>query len=272
MIFISKKALKTIGLSVLLIYVLLAVSIAPKYAPDAGFLEAVAIFSSSFVWYMSGIVGFIISLIAVKKIGLRNNIGKSILILGLSSICSAVGIIIWDIYIFALGIEIPYPSIADIVWFIQSILLITGTFYLSKLFASRITSKFIITGVILMAIISPILISMVGGLPEIQEANAWSTTFFDLHYTFVDTIVATMVGILLIIGRGKIFSGLAVYIIALSLLTIGDVIFALRTEAETYYVGDISDFILNMSQVLTAVSIYLISKTFIERRSDITNS
>lgn len=264
--FISIATFTKIAAVILVIYVVSVLTLGPFYGEDASLSESIALFNNTFVWLMSSFLAAFIALLGIKKLGLKNNIGKSLLFIGLSALSSGIGIIIWDVYIEVLGVELPYPSIADVAWFFQTPFLLIATYYLARLFAPKIEKKFIATGVIAFIIIAPIMVHILGGIPEINFSEAFWASFFDLYYSLTDAISITMVVIILVMAGGRIFPGLIAYMASLILLAIGDILFALRTEAGITFAGDISDLSFNLSGIMLVLAVYMIANTFIERK------
>lgn len=246
------------------------------------FLILIIIFAVSALLQFLGIVNFEESLFNVTtyaivaigafyglfygfKIGLYNFAGKSLFLIGLGMTLSFVAYISWSYYSYIMGIETPYPSIADWFWILGFISMILGVFILMKIYYPRIKTKMIIEAIILLCLSTAIFIKYLGW-PDLSE-TVYTTDFFDVAYTMTDIILFTIAITILRIAGGKIYKGLIFFIIAFLLFAAGDIFFAIRTEAGTFFEGDISDIVLMFGWIFNTAAIYYTAKSFISSKA-----
>lgn len=201
-----------------------------------------------------------IGLYSAYMIGIRNFVGKGLLFLGLSSLFSMGGYLLWDYYYFILNIEAQYPSLAEYSWVLGVPCGLIGCLFLLNIYRPRLHARMIVEAVSVFIAIS-LLIALIIGLPDVN-ASSIGAIVFNLFYMITDALWLSLVFIIIRIAAGKIFKGLLLYMIALILLVSGDVLFFTRTLQNTYFYGDISDIVMLLGAILTTVSIYVTAKTF----------
>jgi len=116
------------------------------------------LFAIVFSNYLVTGLGAFIGLYATYKIGLRHFAGKGIFLLRVSSLFSLTGYALWDYYDFVAGVELPYPSFADISWSISIFSVIIGVLFLVRIYQPQIKTKFILEDVAVFAIMSAVIV------------------------------------------------------------------------------------------------------------------
>jgi hypothetical protein len=214
----------------------------------------------AFSTYIATGFGAGIGLYSAYLIGVRNFVGKGLLFLGLSSLFSFGGYLLWDYYYFILNVEAQYPSLAEYSWVLGVPCGLIGCLFLLNIYRPRLNAQMITEAISIFFIIS-VLIAFIVGLPDFSEETLGAIVF-NLFYMITDALWLSLAFIIIRIAAGKIFKGLFIYMIALILLATGDVLFFVRTLQETYFYGDISDIVMLLGSALTAISIYITAKTF----------
>lgn len=213
-----------------------------------------------FANYAATGLGAFLGIYASLKIGLRNFVGKGLFFLGLTSLFSFIGYVLWDYYSVVMGIELPYPSLADVSWALGVPAAILGVAFILRIYQPQLKSRFILEALGIFIVATLVVVYFIG-VPDLTDAT-WSSGFFDVFYTITDVIWLALAFITLRIAGGKIFNGLLVYTIAILILAIGDILFAIRSSNETYFYGDISDLTLLTGWILATAGIYLTAQTF----------
>ncbi|MEY2641102.1 MAG: hypothetical protein RL150_495 [Candidatus Parcubacteria bacterium] len=217
-------------------------------------------FLISIAGYVGIGIGAFSGLYAAHKIGTRNFVGKGLCLLGISMSLNVIGYLLWDYYEVILGMEVPYPSLADVSYSLAIPFAIAGVAMLLRIYQPQIKGRFLLEAIIMSGVLAFIVISIVGW-PNLSEST-YTAGFFDIIYTLTDVVWLALAYIILRIAGGRIFKGLFVYTIAIIVLAVGDILFALRIAAETYYYGDISDLTLLLGWILATAGIYLTAQTF----------
>jgi hypothetical protein len=246
----------TIGIVVAILVFLAGIHVLNYFyyiMPEAELLTAAS-------WYIATGLGAYLGIVGALRIRLQNFIGKGLLFLGISSGLNLLGYILWDYISLVQGIEAPYPSLADVAWVLAVPAAIIGVSFLLRIYHPQLKARFIMEAVAIAAIMSAVVIYILGW-PDLSEST-FSAGLFDIFYTLTDALWLSLAFITLRIAGGRIFKGLLVYTVAIIVLAIGDVLYALRVANETYFYGDIADTTLLVGWILTTASIYLTAQTF----------
>jgi hypothetical protein len=246
----------TIGITITVLLFLAVVHILNYFydiMPEAELLTAST-------WYIATGLGAYLGIVGAMRIGLQNFVGKGLLFLGISSGLNLLGYISWDYISLLQGIDVPYPSVADAAWMLAVPAAIIGISFLLRIYHPQIKARFIIEAVAMAAVMSAVIIYFIGW-PDLTEST-FTAGFFDIFYTLTDVFWLSLAFITLRIAGGRIFKGLLVYTVAIVILAIGDILYAIRSANETYFYGDISDTTLLIGWLLVTASIYLTAQTF----------
>lgn len=220
---------------------------------------------SSSTFYFAHLIGGLIGLYAAKKLGLDTYVGKALLFLGIAQLGTFVGAVIWDYYDFIKGIEAPYPSLADAFFVLFVPFSAIGLWHLLKIYKIKFNSWIVIESIILVTIISVIIFLILGSPGIVFHANIFKIGF-DLFYSISDAVLIAMAIMIVKIGSQRMFQGLAFYALGLILTAFADLTFAYRIAGETYYFGDISDFLYILSGLVLSLGIYLTAKNISDNK------
>jgi hypothetical protein len=239
------------------IVIILAVGLTLIYAFQSFYLEFLNPFSNV-VSPMIAFVAVMSSALALRKYGPKLNR------FSLIWVCFTAGMVLWflgelswSIYAFFLGVEIPYPSIADVFWLVGYVSLFAALYTYDKLFAPSISKRalgIIMTATIIMSVIvSAGLIIPIFGLEE-------NTTTFtvDLAYPLLDLALlsAALVG-LAVFQAGALGKSWLLMILGFLANTAGDMIFSYTSAQGTYYNGHPSDLLFFYGYLLFALAFYV---------------
>lgn len=179
-------------------------------------------------------------------------IGRSLLFLSFGLISWGIGTIIFvGYYNLFLGVEIPYPSLADVAYIISWPLWGIGMIYLSRATGAKAAlhnasgkSVIIIIPVIVIALSYYLLVHVARG-GVISASEGLAKVFFDLAYPIGDVVILTLAT--LIYGLSfKYFGGkykFAIYILLLGFVVnyFADFSFSYQTTLETFVPGGLPD-------------------------------
>lgn len=250
----GKKENTLMIISTVLLFILFSVAnYLYAFRPWAEFLIGVA-------GYIAIGLGAFIGLYAAWKINIKNFVGRGLGLLGISMALNLIGYLLWDYHEVILGVDVPYPSAADVSYSLAVPFAIAAVATLLRIYQPQLRARFLLEATAVTAILATIVVGIIGW-PDLSEST-FATGAFDIFYTLTDVVWLTLAYLTLRIAGGRIFKGLFVYTVAIIVLAIGDILFALRIAAETYYYGDVSDLALLLGWILATAGIYLTARTF----------
>ncbi len=117
-----------------------------------------------------------------------------------------VGKAVWAGYTLILGVELPYPSIADIFWISGYIPFFIGLYLYVKLFGHALTKKTVTTTMLVAAALT-VLVSVALLTPVLGAEEDLTTVVMDFAYPILDlTLLSTALLGLIIFWRGNLES------------------------------------------------------------------
>lgn len=237
--------------------IVLATGLTLIYAFQSFYLEFLNPFSN----VVSPVVAFaavVSSALALRKYGPKLNR------FSLIWVCFTAGMVLWflgelswSIYTFFLGVEIPYPSVADVYWLVGYIPLFIALYSYDKLFAPSISRRAL--GTIMATIIIMSVIVSVGLIIPIIGLEEDTTTFIvDLAYPLLDLALlsAALVG-LAVFQAGALGKSWLLMILGFLANTAGDMIFSYTSAQGTYYNGHPSDLLFFYGYLLFTLAFYV---------------
>ncbi len=197
--------------------------------------------------------------------GFKSAVGKAIFFLSLGLITYSIGLAIWLYYNIVLGVAVPYPSLADVVFILSWPLWTIGAVFLSFATGAILGLRnlrrkvFLLIIPIVVAAFSYYFLVVLARHGIVSSYTNAITTFFDLAYPIGDVVILTIVTLLFGLsykylgGRYK----LAIYIIMVAFVVnyIADFMFAYTTTLGTYYNGSLSDALYVTALTLLAIGI-----------------
>ena len=147
----------------------------------------------------------------------------------------------WAIYVLVLGVEIPFPSIADVFWLSGYIPLFIALDLYIKLFRPALLKRMYLVAVVLVSILSVTLFTLLA--PPILEAEQDAVTkIISIAYPILDLILLSeaILGLLIFtmtklkgrIGVAWLFINAGIF-----MNVIADMLFSYTTLQGTYYDG-----------------------------------
>lgn len=214
---------------------------------------------------LGGVAGWIY---AGKWGGFKSTLGSAIAFLSLGLLAQFVGQIFYSYYIFVLGVEVPYPSLGDVVYFSSVIFYILGAISLAKVSGVKL-SLGTITGKV-QAILIPVgmlLISYVLLLKDYEyDFSSPAIVFLDFGFPVGQVIFLSIAIINLLISKnilgGMMRKPMMLLVWALIFQFISDFAFSYQYSYGEIYAGDFLDFLYNTSYFLMAIALVYIGNMF----------
>ncbi len=200
--------------------------------------------------------------------GWRSLLGRSIFLLSLGLFANFVGNLFFLYYIYVLGIEIPYPSIADIAFYASVVFYIIGSYQLAKTLSVRLRTQSALNK--LLAVILPISVLFVSYWILMRGYDFESATslliFLDFGWQIGQAIYVS-IALLIYWASKDVLGGLMrkpiiLLIIALVLQFVADFHFSYQINQETWHVGGTNDYLLMLSYFLMTLALFSIGNVY----------
>ena len=195
--------------------------------------------------------------------GLSTILGKAILLCGFGLFLSGAGQMVWVYHNIFLGIQTPYPSIADLFYLPSVIFFTLGVLYLSKTTGARFGLKaeygkvYAVFAPLAALFITYNVIVLIGNGGELVEKGSDALkTILDIAYPLGDAICLSVVAVVAGLSfkyLGGIYKYDVIFMLAgLGALFIANSVFSYTTTIGSYYNGSIGD-------LLSAVAAFLLT-------------
>lgn len=168
-----------------------------------------------------------------------------------------VGEAIWMGYVLILGVEIPYPSVADVFWLSGYVPFFVALYLYVKLFGAALSKKTLaismITTLILTLLVSGTLINPIIGVEE-----DLTTLIVDFAYPLFDLALfsVSFIGLLIFLKGNLGKSWLLINAGILSNVA-GDVLFSYTTTQEIYYSGHLLELLFLFGYIFFLLAPYV---------------
>lgn len=214
---------------------------------------------------MGGIAGWVF---AKKWGGFKSILGTSLQLFSLGLLAQFLGQVLYIVYIYILGIEVPYPSIGDIFYLGSVILYLIGVIYLSrvsgmKLSLGTVKGKFFAITIPLIILLGSYAILLRG-----YEAD-WSNkivVFLDWGYPIGQAAYVSIALMILFISKdilgGLMKKPIVLLLLALILQYTADFNFSYQTSHNSWYVGGVNDFLFAASYFVMTFALFSIGNMF----------
>lgn len=201
------------------------------------------------------LTGGLVAIVYGCIFGLKSNLGKMLLYLGIGLLTYEAGSLIWVYYNLVLKVTIPFPSFADIAYVSFYPITGIGCFYLIRLYNSLITKRVVRDSVII-TIISAIVVFGFFSKPDLSAHLSFIEKVINVLYPTGDVILLSMALIALRIGGGKIHPSLYIFSGGLVVYAVADFLFVYRTANGTYWNGDIADLLYTVGGYIISVGLF----------------
>lgn len=205
--------------------------------------------------------------------GMRSIMGKAILAFSWGILAQEVGQLIYTYYIYALHIEVPYPSWGDIGYFGSIPLYIMGVLYLAQ--ASGVTLSLKSFKNKLQAIFFPVLLLLVSYFVFLRGYTFdWTsplTIFLDFGYPLGQTIYISIALLTFILSKGllggRMKNRILFLLFALVLQYVSDFMFLYQAANQQWSVSGLNDYMYFVSYAVMALSIIQFKTVYNELRA-----
>ncbi|KKP43023.1 MAG: hypothetical protein A2639_01750 [Candidatus Staskawiczbacteria bacterium RIFCSPHIGHO2_01_FULL_34_27] len=210
--------------------------------------------------------------------GMKSVLGRSVLGISLGLLAWAGGMIIWNYYLFFTVVEVPYPSLADVIFILSWPLWTYGLLQLSRAIGLRFAWKnlshkksiFFISGIIIL--LSVYLIFGVARDWGVSFTDLNIKLFFDIFYPIGSIVISTLVFLIYWLSKG--FLG-GIYKTSIIVLFSGfimnyasDFTFSLTTTNETYFNGHFVDFMFTVAMFILSLGLSMLNSSILNIRED----
>lgn len=216
-------------------------------------MEEIAQYNINFAYYMSSLIGGIFGLMAVRKMGISNSVGKFIMFASIGLMSNVIGILIWDYYSWVLRTD-PYPSIADIFYLLSTVFVAISMFFLIGAYKLRINKGFVFWGAILFLIYCVGYVAIIPGVFLTSEYSI-GEVILNVAYMLNDAFTLSLAVVLLRIVGGRISASLSLFSIGVAFYAAGNVLFTIRDYNGTFFEGDVTDVLFTLGGALMSAGI-----------------
>lgn len=220
----------------------------------ADIYQLIALFGAIFGLIISGRWG-----------GTKTFIGRAIIAFSIGLLFQCFGQSAYIYYIRYLSIDIPYPSVGDIGFFLSILLFIYGVLLLVKVSHTKLSLRLFSSNI--HTIIIPLVILAVSYFIFLQDYSLnWSNLikiFSDFGFPLLDIIPVSIALLAFSLSQQKLGGALKLplifFILALFSLYLSDFVFIYEANHGTYYGGGINDLMYAVSYLLMTISLILLS-------------
>ncbi len=211
--------------------------------------------------------------------GFKSAVGKAITFLSLGTLTWAIGMLIWNYYIFIAKVEIPYPSLADVAFILSWPLWTMGFIQLSRAtgvkFALRKSKGKVLFVVIplVVTLLSYYLLIVVGRGGVIEWSSGGLKLFFDLFYPIGDVVILTVALMLFSLSYnflgGRYKMAVLLLIVAFISNYFSDFLFSYTTTQETYFNGHFVDFLFATTMLLLSLGLSKLDVKLLDKNKEL---
>jgi hypothetical protein len=235
-----------------------SVAMLAVYALYGTFPDAVALFTDYATPLVSGTAA-LLGVLAARRYSttLRSKFAKAWLLFALGMTAWFVAELIWAVYVLALNVAIPYPSVADLFYVAGYVFFAGGLLLYVGFFSSAITrKKLMVTSAVI--VVGTVLVAIFLVSPVIASNSGFLATIMDILYPVLDLLIlgCAILGLTIFVG-GKLGRAWLLLIAAILLDEVADVVFSYMDAQGTYFSGSISDFLYLWSYALFALAFYV---------------
>lgn len=200
--------------------------------------------------------------------GFKSALGFAIYMLSLGLLAQFIGTALYFFYVYVLGVEIPYPSLADVAYIASILFYIVGAYKLVKVVGVNLSSqswfpKFL-------AIIIPLLILGFSYLALMRNYDFTEATalriFLDFGWLIGQAIYVSIAIFAFIASKntlgGMMRKPIILLLAALVVQYIADFQYSYQINNETYYTGGINDYFYALAFFLMTIAIFSIGNMF----------
>ena len=231
------------------------------YALQGFYQDFMYVFSTAFPPFIAAIT-LATAFIALRRYGYSFKTYFSVV-----WFCFALGVALWflgelswGIYTLALGVEIPYPSIADVFWLSGYVPIYIALLLYIKPFKMVLSKRSVGVVALVVAVLCALVALFLIG-PILSTSEDLPTLATDLAYPLLDLILlsAAILG-LTIFFKGTIGRSWLLICLALAFDAVADLLFSYTTLQGTYYNGHPLELFYHWGYILYALAFYVHTK------------
>lgn len=199
--------------------------------------------------------GSVTAIIYAISYNLKTSLGKMLFFFGLELLFFALGNVLWIYYNFILKIEVPYGSLADIMYGLCYLSLFIGTYFLIKIYQPLVNKKLLVVTVVNTFLVFIIIFGFFIK-PEITDDLSLIQKIITIAYPTSDAVIIAFALIALQISGGRLHYSLYIVALGLLFLGVGDLLYTYRVTAGIYWNGDIADLIFTFHAYFLSIGLF----------------
>ncbi|MEM3703430.1 MAG: hypothetical protein QXX79_03290 [Candidatus Bathyarchaeia archaeon] len=173
-----------------------------------------------------------------------------------------IGEAVWAGYTLVLGVELPYPSAADIFWIGGYIPFFIGLYLYVKLFDHVLTRK-MLTVTLAVTIVLTVFITVTLLTPVLGAEENLAAIAMDFAYPILDLSLFSIAFLgFIIFWRGRLGKSWFLINAAIAMNVCADILFSYTTAIDAYYCGHIVDILFDLAYLFFIMAFYVHIKKF----------
>jgi len=173
-----------------------------------------------------------------------------------------MGEAIWAGYTLILGVELPYPSVADFFWIGGYIPLFVALYLYVKLFGQALTKKMLAVSIVT-AVALTILVTVALLMPALGAEKDLAAIAMDFAYPILDLALFSVALLgLMIFWKGKLGSSWLLINAGILMNVCADMLFSYTTAQDIYYCGHMLDVLFDLAYLSFLMAFYVHTKEF----------
>ncbi|MEM3704116.1 MAG: hypothetical protein QXX79_06865 [Candidatus Bathyarchaeia archaeon] len=173
-----------------------------------------------------------------------------------------LGEVFWALYTLVLGVELPYPSIADAFWVAGYIPFFIALYWYVKLFSRALTKKMLALSMAATTALTIIVADTLFTYNFMTEENL-AALIMDFAYPILDLLLFSVAHIgLTIFWKGKLGKSWLLISAATVTDTCADALFSYTTAQGAYYSGHMLDVLFCIAYLFYLMAFYIHTKEF----------
>jgi hypothetical protein len=173
-----------------------------------------------------------------------------------------IGEAVWAGYTLILGVELPYPSAADIFWIAGYIPFFIALYLYVKLFSHVLTKKMLAVSMAATVVLA-VSVTFTLLTPVLTAEEDLLTMAVDFAYPLLDVALFSVANLgLIIFWKGKLGKSWLLINAAIVMDVCADILFSYTTAQGTYYSGHMLDLLFDFSYLFFLMAFYIHTKKF----------
>ncbi|KKQ98299.1 MAG: Diguanylate cyclase (GGDEF) domain-containing protein [Candidatus Woesebacteria bacterium GW2011_GWB1_39_12] len=190
----------------------------------------------------------------MKKNKFSSWLGKSLVFYATALTSYTLALFIWALYNLVLNVEVPYPSIADILWLLFVPMSSLGFVFLIFSLGGKFTFRLVVELVVLSGIMFAILYSFLNQESGLESLPTLER-ILDITYPLLDSFLVALAITGIRTTKGSLHPNLLLFVFASLFMVIADTAFSYRSLQDTYWNGDVVDTLYLIAGGLFATAI-----------------